>query len=69
MATIWFTHQEVRNVNNTQTTTIIVQKDDKNVNERKDIKVKISIPEDINDNLRMQKINRIYDILAPRVDK
>ena len=55
-------------MNNTQTT-IIVQKDDKNVNKIKDIKVKISIPEDINDNLRMQKINRIYDILAPRIDK
>ena len=68
MATIWFTHQEVRKVNNTQTT-IIVQKDDKNVNKIKDIKVKISIPEDINDNLRMQKINRIYDILAPKIDK
>ena len=56
-------------MNNTQSTTIIVQKDDKNDNERKEIKVKISIPDHVNENVRIQKINRIYDILSPRVDK
>lgn len=56
-------------MNNTQFTTIIVQKDDKNVNERKEIKVKISIPENVDDNLRIQKINRIYDILSPKINR
>lgn len=34
-----------------------------------EIKVKIHIPEKIHDNIRKEKINRIYDILNPEISQ
>lgn len=34
-----------------------------------EIKVTVHIPENVHDNIRKEKINRIYDILNPEISK
>lgn len=50
-------------------TTFIVAKKEQNVNMKKEITVKISVPEHIAESVKTQKINRIYDILSSEVHK
>lgn len=48
---------------------LILPKKEHNVNTKDKIKVKISVPEHISESVKMQKINRIYDILTSEVHK
>jgi len=47
----------------------ITEKTMKNTKDIKPVEVKIHIPEKVDSALKQQKINRLYDILAPKKNK